>query len=142
MIIYYFNAFRLSKNVNPSDGEATYVQCTRKERSSKRCHVGIHWIALARISVIFLGFCINITEKLVHQHAQNTTFGIYAAVSLFRLTGWFHIHLFLFIYVFVRSPMLTSDATLVVTRVKKKCSFQILNNSDTNLDWLCCSLIC
>ena len=38
------------------------------------------------------GFCIVcITEKLAHQHEQNATFG------LFRLTTWFHIHLFLFI---------------------------------------------
>ena len=30
--------------------------------------------------------------------AQSTTFGLFVEASLFRLTGWFHIHLFLFIY--------------------------------------------
>ena len=41
---------------------------------------------------------VSITEKAVLQHVQNTTFGLFAAASLFiRLTGWFHIHLFLFI---------------------------------------------
>ena len=40
---------------------------------------------------------VYITEKAAHQHAQNTTFGLFAAASLFRLSGWFHIHLFLFI---------------------------------------------
>ena len=44
------------------------------------------------------GSCIfYITGKLAHQYAQNTTFGLFAAASLFRLTGWFHIHLLLFI---------------------------------------------
>ena len=28
------------------------------------------------------------------QHAQNATRGLFAAASLSRLTGWFHIHLF------------------------------------------------
>ena len=30
----------------------------------------------------------------MRQHAQNTTFGLFAEASLFRLTGWFHIHFF------------------------------------------------
>ena len=37
---------------------------------------------------------VYITEKAALQHAQNTTFGLFAAADLFRLTGWFHIHLF------------------------------------------------
>ena len=37
---------------------------------------------------------VYITEKLMRQHAQNTTLSLFAASSLFRLTGWFHIHLF------------------------------------------------
>ena len=37
---------------------------------------------------------IYITEKPVHQHAQNTTFGLFATASLFRFTGWFYTHLF------------------------------------------------
>ena len=35
-------------------------------------------------------------KKYAHKHAQNTTFGQFAAASLLRLTGWFHIHMFLF----------------------------------------------
>ena len=31
------------------------------------------------------------------QYAQSTTFGLFLEASLFRLTGWFNIHLFLFI---------------------------------------------
>ena len=30
---------------------------------------------------------INITEKLAHQHAQNATFGLFVAASLFRLVS-------------------------------------------------------
>ena len=37
---------------------------------------------------------VYITEKLVHQHAQHTTYGLLPAASLFIFTGWFHIHLF------------------------------------------------
>ena len=37
------------------------------------------------------------TEKAAHQHEQNVTFGLFATALLFRLTGWFHIHLFLYI---------------------------------------------
>ena len=37
---------------------------------------------------------VYITEKFAHQHAQNTTFRLFAAASLFSLTGWFYIHLF------------------------------------------------
>ena len=33
-------------------------------------------------------------RNLARQHAWNTTFGLFAAACLFRLTGWFHIHLF------------------------------------------------
>ena len=40
---------------------------------------------------------IYITEKAAHQHTQNITFRLFAAAWLFRLTGWFHIHFFLFI---------------------------------------------
>ena len=41
------------------------------------------------------GSCIvYIPKKPVLQHAQNKTFGQLAEASLFRLTGWFHIHLF------------------------------------------------
>ena len=36
---------------------------------------------------------IYITEK--PEHAQSTTFGLVVEASLLRLTGWFHIHLFL-----------------------------------------------
>ena len=54
----YFNLF---------NAEATFVQSARtqrfKKKSSKPCHVGIHWIALAeypfaRVSVIFQVFYI------------------------------------------------------------------------------------
>ena len=31
------------------------------------------------------------------ENAQITTFGLLVEAGLFRLTGWFHIHLFLFI---------------------------------------------
>ena len=40
---------------------------------------------------------IYITEKPVQQHAQSATFGLFIKASMFWLTGWFHIHLFLFI---------------------------------------------
>ena len=40
---------------------------------------------------------VYIREKLAHEHAQNTTCGLSTAASLFKLTGWFHIHLFSFI---------------------------------------------
>ena len=44
------------------------------------------------------GSCIiYITEKPVQQHEQSTTFGLFVEASLFWLTDWFHIHLFLFI---------------------------------------------
>ena len=47
------------------------------------------------------GSCIvYITEDFAHQHAQNTTFGLFAAASLFLLTGWFPIHFVLLIYDF------------------------------------------
>ena len=39
---------------------------------------------------------IYITEKPVHQHAQSTTFELIFEASLFRVTGWFNVHLFLF----------------------------------------------
>ena len=38
-----------------------------------------------------------IKEKPVHQHVQSTTFGLLVEASLFRLTGWFHIHMVIFI---------------------------------------------
>ena len=37
---------------------------------------------------------VNITEKAAYQH---TTFALFAAAWLCRLTYWLHIHLFLFI---------------------------------------------
>ena len=40
---------------------------------------------------------IYITEKPVRQHAQSTTSRLFVEASLFRLTDWFHSHLFLFI---------------------------------------------
>ena len=40
---------------------------------------------------------VYITEKRARHHAQNATYVLFAAASLFRLTGWFHIHLFSFI---------------------------------------------
>ena len=39
--------------INPSTAEANFVQSTRIQRfwkTSKPCHVGIHWIALAEYS--------------------------------------------------------------------------------------------
>ena len=30
----------------------------------------------------------------MRQHTQDTTVGLFAEASLFKLTGWFHIHLF------------------------------------------------
>ena len=40
-----------SIRINPSDAGATFAQCTKSqnlyEKSSKPCHVGIHWKALA-----------------------------------------------------------------------------------------------
>ena len=39
----------------------------------------------------------HIVEKPARKHAQSTTFRLFVEASLFRLTGWFHIHLF-FIY--------------------------------------------
>ena len=44
-----------------------------------------------RQSIVYL------IEKLAHQHAQNATFGLFVAARLFMFTGWFYIHLFLFI---------------------------------------------
>ena len=38
---------------------------------------------------------INITEKPVRKH--HLTFAILVEACMFRLTGWFHIHLLLFI---------------------------------------------
>ena len=38
---------------------------------------------------------VNSTEALARQHAQNATFGLFAAANLFRVTGWFHIHFFI-----------------------------------------------
>ena len=44
------------------------------------------------------GSCIvYVTEKPAGQYVQSTIYGLFVEVSLFRLTGWFHIHLFLFI---------------------------------------------
>ena len=40
---------------------------------------------------------VYITEKLARKYEQNVTFDLFAAASRFRLTGWVHIHLFLFI---------------------------------------------
>ena len=40
---------------------------------------------------------VYISGKLAYQHVQNTTFEQFSATSLFRLTGWFHIHLFLYL---------------------------------------------
>ena len=39
---------------------------------------------------------VYITENLVRHHAQNTTYELFVGASLFRLTGWFHINLFIF----------------------------------------------
>ena len=53
------------RNVNPFNAEATLVQRTRKQKTFKPCHVGIHWIALTECSQMstyvpgfqpFLGF--------------------------------------------------------------------------------------
>ena len=46
-----------------------------------------------------LGFSIiYIAEKSVHEQAQNATFwAIRSSLVVSKLTGWFHIHLFLFI---------------------------------------------
>ena len=32
-----------------SNAEATFVQCTKKQKPSKSSHVGIHWIALTTL---------------------------------------------------------------------------------------------
>ena len=40
---------------------------------------------------------IYITEKPDRLHAQSTTYGLFVDASLLRLTGRFHIHLFLFL---------------------------------------------
>ena len=54
-----------------------------------RCHVCT--VVNERSRIVY------IAEKAAHQHAQNVTFGLFAATLLFRLIGWFHIHLYLFI---------------------------------------------
>ena len=36
--------------------------------------------------------------QALFEHAQSTTLGLLVEASLFRLTGWFHFHLFLFIF--------------------------------------------
>ena len=41
---------------------------------------------------------VNITEKHARKYAQSTTFGLFIEASLFRLTSWFLLHLFLFIF--------------------------------------------
>ena len=40
---------------------------------------------------------VYITGKRAHHHAHNATFGLFAAASGSRLTGWYHIHLLSFI---------------------------------------------
>ena len=47
----------------------------------------------------------HIVEKHARKHAQSTTFRLFVEASLFRLTGWFHIHLFLFIYASIAVTM-------------------------------------
>ena len=37
------------------------------------------------------------TEKPARKHAQSMILGLFVETSLFRLTGWLHIQLFLFI---------------------------------------------
>ena len=40
---------------------------------------------------------IYITKKPNRQHAQSTILGLFVEANLFRLTGWFHIHLFIYL---------------------------------------------
>ena len=40
---------------------------------------------------------VYITEKHARQYAQSTTYVLFVEASLFRLTGWFHIHLFFYL---------------------------------------------
>ena len=54
-----------------------------------------------------------------HQHAQNATFGLFAA-SLFRLTGWFHIDLFLFIYGVNTNQQIFLSVVVDVTTARTK----------------------
>ena len=49
----------------------------------------------------------TLQRNLRRQHAQNATFGLFAAASLFRFPGWFHIHLFLFIYSIILDQFLS-----------------------------------
>ena len=49
----------------------------------------------------------TLQKNLHRQDVDNASFGLYAADSLFRLTGWFHIHLFLFTNQRHEPPFLT-----------------------------------
>ena len=40
---------------------------------------------------------VYLIEKLAHQHAQNATFGLFAAARLLGFTGWFYIHFFIYL---------------------------------------------
>ena len=59
-----------------SQGSQFLSQCdvTRRQRTNEGSHI------------------VYITEKVVRQHAHNTTFGLYAAARLFRETCRLRIH--------------------------------------------------
>ena len=40
-----------------------------------------------------------ITEKAANQHAENVTFGQFAADWLFRLTGGFYMYIYLYLFI-------------------------------------------
>ena len=49
---------------------------------------------------------------------NKTTFGLFASASMFRLTGWFHIHLFLFIYDYVYAWPFCDNSDLLLWNVR------------------------
>ena len=57
-------------------------------------------------------------EPALSEHAQTTTFGLLAEASLFRLTGWFHIHLFLYKQQTDQARM--ADLTVTYSKLEKK----------------------
>ena len=87
----------MNKRIHNCSKRPITICATVKTRLSQRSPIWLQCNATGRQRPMRALRSLNITEKASHQHAQNTTFGIFATAWLFRLTGWFHIHLFLFI---------------------------------------------
>ena len=78
-------------------------------------------------------YIIEITEKPDRQRVQRTNFGLLVGASLFRLTGWFHIHLFYLSNVFATRPAWRWQWTTVIGI---KCFGQVSKeNKGQKLEW-------